>query len=516
MYTFRLYIISIIAIICPYINCQTTGLDTQLQSIKNNYEVVGMSVLITKDSSIVFSKGYGLRDRARNLPVNDSTIYRIASISKFITAAALMKLYEEGLFNLDDDISSHLGFTLRNPAFPNDVITIRKILSHTSSLRDGDGYSNFLSATYNNNPPPSLSGLLVQGGSYYSSDMFSTSRSPSSNYFTYANINYGIIGTLIEKLSNKRFDIYCREKIFEPLEMTAGFNIQDLPDINQVAVLYRKLGNNWIAQADNYNGVMPPPRDLSNYVIGTNGLIFGPQGGLRVSAKDLAKFMLMIMNGGIHNGVRILADSTVSMILEPQWIYSGSNGNNYYGIFNTYGLGASRTNDLLPNQTLYGHPGEAYGLISDLYFSRLNDYGIIFITNGGVWSYGTYSGWYNIEENIYQACYSYLDSLTTSIKSDVTPDRGFMLYQNYPNPFNPETKISFTVPATPLSIEEGAEVRLIVYDILGNKVKALLNEYKAPGKYEIIFNTEKFPSGVYMYELSTGNFIDRKKMIILK
>ncbi len=515
MYHILIYSLSIILLLNSAIFAQTTGLDNQLHAIKINYEVVGMSVLIAKDSNIAFSKGYGLRDRVRNLPVNDSTIYRIASISKFITAATLMKLYEEGLFNLDDDVSSHLGFTLRNPAFPNDAITIRKVLSHTSSLRDGDGYSNFLSATYNNNPPPLLSDLLVQGGSYFSSDMFSPNRSPSSNYFYYANVNYGIVGTLIEKLSNKRFDIYCREKIFKPLEMTASFNINDLPDVNQVAVLYRKLGNNWIAQADNYNGLMPPPRDLSNYIIGTNGLIFGPQGGLRVSANDLAKFMVMIMNGGVYNSVRILADSTVSMILEPQWIYTGSNGNNYYGIFNTYGLGASRTNDLLPNETLYGHPGEAYGLISDLYFSKLKDYGIIFITNGGVWGYGTYSGWYNIEENIYQACYNYLDSLTTNLKSDAEPEKGFILYQNYPNPFNPETTIMWQ------SSTDGWQT-LKVYDLLGNQIATLVNEFKPAGNYSIKFslqlneNNAKLASGVYIYQLTVGAHKNQKIMQLLK
>ena len=163
--------------------------------------------------------------------------------------------------------------------------------------------------------------------------MFSSSKSPSSDYFSYANINFGIAGTLIERLSNRRFDIFCREEIFEPLEMTSSFNIQDLPNINNVAVLYRKSGQKWDPQADNYLGIMPEPRDLSAYIIGTNGVIFGPQGGLRTSANDLSKFMRMMMNGGEFNSVKVLEDSTVSLILTPTWIYSGSNGDNYYGIF---------------------------------------------------------------------------------------------------------------------------------------------------------------------------------------
>lgn len=492
---------------------QSSGLDAQLLSIKNNYSVVGMSVIVVKNDDIAYSQRFGLRDISRNLSVNDSTIYRIASISKFVSAAALMKLYDEGLFQLDDDVSDYLGFTLRNPSFPNDTITFRKILSHTSSLRDGSGYNSFLSASYNNNPPPSILSLLTQGGQYFTADMFSSNRSPSSDYFTYANINYGVVGTLVEKMSNRRFDIYCREEIFHPLGMTASYNIQDLPVINNVAVLYRKVGNNWIPQADNYGGIKPPPRDLSNYIIGSNGLIFAPQGGLRVSANDLSKFMLMIMNGGTYNGTRILEDSTAALMTEPHWMYTGSNGNNYYGIFNTYGLGSSKTNDLLPNETLYGHPGEAYGLISDLYFSKFKNYGIIFVTNGGQWGNGSYSGWYNIEEDVYQACYNYLDSLTVGIKEANTPETGFNLYQNYPNPFNPKTKISFNVR----DLGTGLALSVLrIYDILGNEVTTLLNEYKTPGKHEIEFNAENLPSGVYVYELSAENFIDRKKMIVLK
>ncbi|MCX8010497.1 MAG: serine hydrolase [Ignavibacteria bacterium] len=493
-----------------------SSLDTKLQEIKTKYQVVGMSVSVVKGDSIVFSKGYGLRDIGRSLPVNDSTVYRIASISKMITAAALMILYEQGLFNLDDDVSTYLGFTLRNPYFPTDVITFRKILSHTSSLRDGTGYDSFLSATYNNNPPPSLQSLLTPSGSYYTSDMFSSSKRPSANYFEYSNINFGVVGTLVEKISKKRFDIFCKEKIFQPLNISGSFNIQDIPNINNVAVLYRKSGGSWVPQTDNYGGVKPPARDLSSYVIGSNGVIFAPQGGLRISARDLSKFMLMIMNNGILNGVRILNDTIVTRMLKPEWIYNGSNGNNYYGIFNTYAFGNHRTSDLLPTETLFGHPGEAYGLISDMYFSQLKDYGIIFITNGGVWGYGIYSGWYNIEEDVYKACLNQLDSLAVGVNDLNYEIKDFVVYQNYPNPFgeaihsdNPSTTIKFSTP-------KSAFITLKVYDILGREVGTFVNEEKQPGIHEIKLNELKLSNGVYFYKLTAGDYFSIKKMSYLK
>jgi len=503
-------ILSIILIFTIQSVAQVNTLDQKLQNIKNQYNLVGMSVTVTKGNNVVFSKGYGLRDVSRNLLVDDSTVYRIASISKMITATALMILYDQGLFNLDDDVSNYLGFTLRNPNFPNDVITFRKLLSHTSSLRDGTGYDAFLSATYNNNPPPALQSLLTVGGAYYTSDMFSSSKSPSENYFTYANINYGVIGTLVERLSNKRFDIFCKEKIFQLLQISGSFNIQDIQNINNVAVLYRRSGGSWVPQFDNYGGIKPSPRDLSNYVIGTNGVIFAPQGGLRISTNDLAKFMLMIKNGGIYNGVRILNDSTVQKMLYPSWIYNGSNGNNYYGIFNTYGFGCHRTIDLLNGETLYGHPGEAYGLISDMYFSKLKDYGIIFITNGGVWSYGNYSGWYNVEEDVYKACKSFIDSLAVIVEIENISLDKFVLYQNYPNPFNPITTISFT-------LEKDGFTKLKVYDLFGQEISTLVQDFLISGQlYQFEFDGSRLSSGVYFYILENNGQSMVKKFVLIK
>jgi len=489
---------------------QPNVLDALLQQIKTTYNLVGMTVSVAKNNQIVFTKGYGLRDVARNLTMNDSSQYRIASVSKTITAIALMKLYENGAFSLDDDISQYLGFQLRNPVFPTQVITIRKVLSHTSSLRDGTGYDGFLADSYSQNPPPSLSALLTPAGSYYTGNMFSSSQGPDNNYFTYSNINYGVIGTLIERLSNKRFDIFCRENIFEPIGMNASFNVDDFSSVNNIAVLYRRTGSNWIPQLDNYGGVKPPPRNLSAYVTGSNGLLFAPQGGLRVSGTDLAKILILLKDGGIYNGVRILNDSTVSQMLIPVWAYNGSNGNNYYGIFNTYAFGCHRTTELLPGETLFGHPGEAYGLISDIYFSEVKDYGIVFITNGGQWGYGAYSGWYNVEEQVFTKVLQQLNNLPMDVKETgevLLP--GFSLDQNYPNPFNPATVISYSL------VTEG-NVTLKIFDILGNEIAVLINEVKEPGKHSIEFNASKLSSGLYFYELRSGEIVISKKMMVVK
>lgn len=512
MFQSRLYFTVLFLILSSGLFSQSQ-LTSKLEAIKSNRGVLGMSVTVIKNEGISYSKGFGTRDVARNLPVNDSTIYRIASISKMITAIALMQLYDRGLVDLDADISIYLGYQLRNPFFPNDVITVRKVISHTASLRDGTGYDGFLSGTFNQNPPPDLRSLLLQGGAYYTSDMWSNSKRPTANYFQYANIDFGVIGTVIEKISGKRFDIFCRENIFVPLGLDASFNMQDLVGFNNLAVLYRKSGGQWVAQADNYNGVKPTPRDLSSYVIGTNGVIFGPQGALRVSTNDLAKITAMLMNNGVYGATRILSDTTSTRIRQMNWSYDGSNGDNYYGIFNNYSYGLHKTTELLPNQTLYGHPGEAYGLISDAYFSFDNRYAIVFATNGGQWGTGNYSGWYNVEEDVFQACLSELDNLTgVESASEVPPT--FTLMQNYPNPFNPSTTIVFILP-------EDAYVKLSLFSMTGEEVARLIDSSMSAGSHNAVFKPKDLPSGIYLYRLSVLDNAGRmhsmqKKMVYLR
>ncbi len=378
-------------------------LDGRLRRIMARYKAVGLSVAVVKGDAVVFSGSYGMRDVARRLPVDGKTVYRIASISKTVTTTALMILWERGVFRLEDDVSAYLGFTLRNPRFPDEPITFEKLLSHTSSLRDGTGYDGFLDANYNRIPPPTLRSLLEAGGEFFTADMFDAEKPPSAGHYEYANVNFGIVGTLVERLSGERFDVFCRETVFGPLGLVASFNVQDLPNIDDVAGLYQKVKRRWTPQADAYGGVKPAPRELGDYVVGTNGVIFGPQGGVRIGANDLARFMIMLKNGGQVGGTRILNEATVGRMLAPVWSFSGSNGGDGSDVQQAYGLGIERTGTLLAGETLVGHSGSAYGLLSGMFFSQAGDYGVVYMTNGGVWD-GEDPGWLGIEKDVVKAC----------------------------------------------------------------------------------------------------------------
>jgi CubicO group peptidase (beta-lactamase class C family) len=320
-----------------------------------------------------------------------------------------MKLYDKGCFSLDDDVNDYLGFSLRNPNWPDVPITFRMLLSHTSSFQDGSGYNGFLSATYGNTSPPSIQSLTTSGGTHFTSNMWRTEM--PGTYFVYSNANYGLVATLIEMLSNIRFDIFMKTEILDPLGISGSFNVADIKNIDNVAVLYRKSGGAWVAQIDNYQGVAPSPIDYSSYTIGTNGFVFSPQGGLRCSALDLAKIMMMHTNGGVFEDEQIISASSITEMHTPQWTYNGSNGDNYYGLFRSWGLGIQITTNtpmgdiVYPNVQMYGHAGEAYGLISDLYFDPVKRAGVIFLTNGvfNGYAYGENSAFYRVEEAVFDA-----------------------------------------------------------------------------------------------------------------
>lgn len=386
-------------------------LQQQLNTIAENFQLMGMSVVTLCDGEIDEVFNYGLRDFQRQLPYDDDTKLRIASVSKAITATGLMILVDEGAINLNDDISQYLGFTARNPQYPNVPITVRMVVSHTSSIQDGSGYSPFLSATVGApGLPPSISSVLVPGGTYYTNNIWRT-ESPGS-FFAYSNLNYGVLASVIEAASGMRFDEFMADRIFDPLGLTCSYNVASLPDIDELGVIYRNQGG-WTPQIDNFQGVAPAQPNLTGYVPGTNGSRFGPQGGLRASTLELARLMLLHMNNGYDpvSDTQLLSTATMELMHTPVWTFNGSNGDNYFNLFNQWGLGIQQTTNapmgdiVIPGVPMLGHAGEAYGLVSDWYFNKDTGRGIIFMTNG-IWpgySFGNSSAFYTLEEAVFSA-----------------------------------------------------------------------------------------------------------------
>lgn len=159
----------------------------------------GVGAPVIKDGRLVYEKTLGSRyidneNTQNNLPLTRDTKLRIASLSKVFVAAAYMQLSEEGKIDLDADISCYLGFTLRNPNYPDTPITSKMLLSHTSSLRDGEVYT--IPSKYSLQELFRPDGIFYEGGAHYAP----YGEAPGE-FFCYTNLNYGILGTIIEKVT---------------------------------------------------------------------------------------------------------------------------------------------------------------------------------------------------------------------------------------------------------------------------------------------------------------------------
>jgi CubicO group peptidase (beta-lactamase class C family) len=338
---------------------------------------------------------------ADDLATDNDTKYRIASISKLVAAIGVMQQVERGRIALDADVSRYLGFRFRNPNFPAQKITARMLLSHTSSLRDGDYYSFPATDALEDYVTPT--GSHYEGGARWAGPIAGTDASPGK-YFSYQNLNYGVLATILEAVTHQRFDRYMQRRVLDPLGMHGSYDVRRLSsaDLAKVGVLYRKMDDQgtwdlngpWYPQVDDYRGVRPPaPEGAKDYVPGTNATWQSPQGGLRVSALDLSRVMRMFMNGGTFRGERLLKAATVRLMFKPAWVYDAAaqNGDTQAWCAE-WGLGPQiLKNDpevgdrLLPGDDSphwKGHLGEAYGMISNMLFDRRTGDGYVYYCAG--------------------------------------------------------------------------------------------------------------------------------------
>ena len=312
--------------------------------------------IIIKDC-VVWSKGYGLNDIENKKPATPDTLYLLASISKTVVATAIMQLYEQGLFDLDDDVNDYLPFSLRNPNYPDTSITFRMLLSHRSSLASDN--SDRLSISYIPGDPdipsypyPWLEKYLTPNGIGYHSSVWSDSP-PGEKYY-YANIGFSIIGYLVEIISGQNFNEYCKEHIFRPLEMyNASYRLKDL-NISKIAIPYSYKSGNYV----------PNPH---------YGMLFvHPGASLRTSVEELSHFLIAHMNCGIYKDVRILNESTVELMHTAHYPLDKRGRG--------YGLGWIIKDPILGKKEL-GHSGGWIGVHTLMTFRPDDDTAIIIFTN---------------------------------------------------------------------------------------------------------------------------------------
>ena len=325
----------------------------------------------------------GLADRARGRALTIDDPARIASVTKLTVAIALLRLVEQGRLDLDADVSDQLGWQLRNPAFPDRPISLRQMLSHTSSLRDEIDYAIPLGTT--------VAQALADPAA------FDPDHAPGT-YFRYSNLNFPLIASAMERATGERFDVLMARLVYRPLGLDACLNWTTCSDraVARAVVLYDEDGQ---AIRDDLGGVRPDcpvlapqgrPCDLSSYVLGSNGALFSPQGGLRISVRDLTVLGRLLLNRGVHEGERILSEASIRQLLTPRWRFDGTNGATDQGFYCAYGLATQSLptqvpgcrDDLHGGHMLVGHAGDAYGLRSGLWIEAGGSRGIVYLSTG--------------------------------------------------------------------------------------------------------------------------------------
>ncbi|CAN5352143.1 hypothetical protein BH10PSE14_BH10PSE14_15590 [soil metagenome] len=330
------------------------------------------------------ARATGWADLAAQRKASADDPVRVASISKLVVAIAVMRLVEQHRLDLDADVSTQLGWSLRNPAFPDTPITLRLLMSHRSSLTDRIDYVLPLDADMRRvlADPKAWDAEHAPGG-----------------WFHYTNFNFPVIAAVMERATGERFDRLMQRLVLGPLKLDACYNwaICSPATAARAVVLYRDN----VAVRDDNKGAMPAcpvtpatdgSCDLTRWQAGVNGAIFAPQGGLRISMRDLAKIGRLLLGNGALDGVRLLTPKSVALLETPLWTFNGDggaggNGETDDGFTCSYGLAVTflatraagcRDDPFGDGRRRIGHAGEAYGLRSGLWIDRARGTGVAY------------------------------------------------------------------------------------------------------------------------------------------
>ena len=324
--------------------------------------VSGLSIAVVKDNNIVFNKNYGLANIEKNYPVTNHIVFRLASMTKPITAVAVLVCFDMGLLKISDYIDQYIPFM--NAFYVRDLdgnlldekpyrLTIDQLCRHTSGLQSGalgEKETNRLSIE----DYSSLENMMTK----YKD--FSLEYVPSSNVTYSAYAAFDILARIVEIVSKMKYEDFIKKYIFDPLGMKDTTYSLDNIDEKDLAVTYRKEGNKLI-----------PPKDLEPGFLGfPNGYPSGGA-GLLSTLDDYLKFAVMLANGGEYNGKTIISKEAFKELTS----YSLTDPIKLFGL--SVHLREGREWEHLPS-SFFGWSG-AYG--SHFFVSKKHNLAVVYLHN---------------------------------------------------------------------------------------------------------------------------------------
>ena len=362
------------AVLCVVVVFSTVGADSyffvsnvdaiSLEEVESEIEVSmhrmhmpSFCAGVIQDGELSWSGFYGSIDRLRGgVAPDEHSVFLAGSVTKSVTAVALMQLWEQGLFELDDDVNLYLPFSVRNPLFPEVPVTFRMLLSHSSSLAN-DQLSLFLYFSLLNYPLDFLWEFLEPDGILFGENVWYEYAPAQGSYYT--SVGFEILGFLVEILSGQSYSQYCKENILEPLGMVeSGFHLDEI----ELSHLVRPYI---------YLGIYIPLPVYENHNAAS--------GGLMTTLSDLSQFLWMHMNGGVVGDVRILEEETLEVLHSVQ--YPDLENPEFPIDPIKYGLGWMVHPESAWDISFHaeGHSGTVPGGLTYMFFR--NDTGVIFFSN---------------------------------------------------------------------------------------------------------------------------------------
>ena len=290
------------------------SLTAELQKIHDVGLINGFAVAIVNQDSVLYTNGFGFADVATQKKYTKNTVQNIASVSKTLIGIALLKAQELGKLSLNDPINKHLPFTVENPYFPNEPITIRQLATHTSSITDTEFYNgqsyilkdekdttllkSFDIGETFNLPQNKISindyleHVLSQDGKWYLKEGFLNKK--PGELFEYTNVGATLAALVLEYATGDTYDAFTKKYILKPLKMnSSGWSFEQI-DLENHTTLY----------AD-------PSQKLPYY-----SLITYPDGGLITSSEDLGKYLSELIKGYSGNGTLLSKESYAELFSE--------------------------------------------------------------------------------------------------------------------------------------------------------------------------------------------------------
>lgn len=327
----------------------------KLKKIFRRQCVVGATLQIIRHGELGPLVTYGF-SRLPDKQAARDTIYRTASITKLVTALGAMRLIEQGMLDLDADIGDLLGYAVRNPHYPDQAITLRHLLSHSSGICDGPMYEKALTEAI------PLTQLLEDTQNYVDT--------PPGKTFLYSNLAAGMVGSIMECATGKSLEALMQELVFRPLDVQAAYSLKNLQDLSRVAHIYRVLPNRKEPQfhvEERYQKADPmsSPDPQFHYRWAS--------GNLFTDAVSLGKILCALCRGGEP----IVTKESLRFMGTPLVSYGTAAPHMQHG------LGMAIIDDpTLYHGKLYGHQGSAYGAMEGIFYDPETGNGIAFLDNG--------------------------------------------------------------------------------------------------------------------------------------